>query len=55
MLLSDAQWARIEPLLPDRTPGRGGRGRAHREVTDAIGRKFRTGSQWVHLPETYGN
>ncbi|RMI26252.1 hypothetical protein EBN88_29845, partial [Streptomyces triticirhizae] len=27
MPLTDAQWARIEPLLPDRTPKRGGRWR----------------------------
>jgi transposase len=53
--LSDAQWARIEPLLPDRTPRRGGRWRDHREVIDAIAWKFQTGSQWVHLPEKYGN
>ncbi|MCZ4510226.1 transposase [Streptomyces sp. ActVer] len=26
-----------------------------REVTDAIAFKFRTGIQWVYLPETYGN
>ncbi|MFE4960797.1 transposase [Streptomyces sp. NPDC056653] len=53
--LTDAQWARIEPLLPDRTPRRGGRWRDHREVIDAIAWKFQTGSQWVHLPEKYGN
>nr|WP_306956112.1 IS5 family transposase [Streptomyces sp. B4I13] len=53
--LTDAQWARIEPLLPDRTPKRGGRWRDHREVIDAIAWKFQTGSQWVHLPERYGN
>ncbi|MEU5417572.1 transposase [Streptomyces clavifer] len=52
MSLTDAQWARIEPLLPDRTPKRGGRWRDHREVIDAIAFKFRTGMQWVHLPET---
>ncbi|MCG0283763.1 hypothetical protein L4B83_01730 [Streptomyces sp. PSAA01] len=34
--LADAQWARIEPLLPDRTPKRGGRWRDHREVIDTI-------------------
>ncbi|MEV5774782.1 transposase [Streptomyces antimycoticus] len=34
--LTDAQWARIEPLLPGRTPMRGGRWRDHREVIDAI-------------------
>ncbi|WP_432215538.1 IS5 family transposase [Streptomyces subrutilus] len=53
--LTDAQWARIEPLLPDRTPKRGGRWRDHRQVIDAIAFKFQTGSQWVHLPERYGN
>ncbi|WP_371611774.1 IS5 family transposase [Streptomyces clavifer] len=53
--LTDAQWARIEPLLPDRSPKRGGRWRDHRQVIDAIAFKFQTGSQWVHLPERYGN
>ncbi|MYW15674.1 IS5 family transposase [Streptomyces sp. SID2955] len=55
MPLTDAQWARIEPSLPDRKPKRGGRWRDHREVIDAIAFKFRTGTQWVHLPEKYGN
>ncbi|MFD6864647.1 transposase, partial [Streptomyces diastaticus] len=45
MPLTDAQWARIEPLLPDRTPKRGGRWRDHREVIDAIAYKFQTGTQ----------
>ncbi|MET7648834.1 IS5 family transposase [Streptomyces sp. NPDC005426] len=49
MPLTDAQWARIEPLLPNRT------GRDHREVIDAIAWKFQTGSRWIHLPEKYGN
>ncbi|MFI8529917.1 IS5 family transposase [Streptomyces aquilus] len=53
--LTDAQWARIEPLLPDRTPSRGGRWRDHREVIDVIAFKFQTGTQWVHLPAKYGN
>ncbi|MBM4795032.1 IS5 family transposase [Streptomyces sioyaensis] len=53
--LTDALWRRIEPLLPDRTPKRGGRWRDHREVIDAIAFKFQTGTQWVHLPEKYGN
>ncbi|MFK0024701.1 transposase [Streptomyces sp. NPDC090798] len=55
MPLTDVQWARIEPLLPDRAPRRGGRWRDHREVIDAIAWKFQTGSQWVHLPERYGS
>ncbi|WP_416069283.1 IS5 family transposase [Streptomyces buecherae] len=53
--LTDAQWVRIELLLPDRTPKRGGRWRDHREVIDAIAFKFQTGTQWVHLPEKFGN
>ncbi|MGV9499417.1 transposase [Streptomyces sp. NPDC003642] len=53
MPLTDAQWARIEPLLPDRTPKRGGRWRGHREVIDAIAYTFQTGTQWMHLPENY--
>ncbi|GAA5215913.1 transposase [Streptomyces thinghirensis] len=55
MPLTDAQWARIELILPDRTPKRGGRWRDRREVIDAIVYKFQTGMQWVHLPEKHGN
>lgn len=36
-------------------PKRGGRWWVHREVIDAIAFRFRTGTQWVHLPEKYGN
>ncbi|WUF51282.1 IS5 family transposase [Streptomyces sp. NBC_00483] len=53
--LTDVQWARIEPLLPDRAPKRGGRWRDHREVIDAIAFKFQTGTPWMCLPERYGN
>ncbi|MFF4341858.1 transposase [Kitasatospora sp. NPDC001540] len=52
---TDARWARMEPLLPDRTPRRGGRWRDHRQVTDAIARKFQTGSQGVHPPAEHGS
>ncbi len=52
---TDAQWARIEPLLPDRTPKRGDRRRDRRQVIDAIAFTSRTGTQWVHLPEKSGN
>ncbi|MFF2166763.1 transposase [Streptomyces sp. NPDC058175] len=45
--LTDAEWTRIEPLLPDRTPKRSGRRRDHREVIDAIVFKFQTGVQRV--------
>ncbi|MFH8492024.1 IS5 family transposase [Streptomyces longisporoflavus] len=53
--LTDAQWARIEPLLPDRTPRRSGRWRDHRVVIEMIPFEFQTGTQWVYLPEIYGN
>ncbi|MFE3760447.1 IS5 family transposase [Streptomyces sp. NPDC059104] len=55
MSLTDAQWARIEPLLPDRTPRRGGRWRDHRQVIDAIAFKYRTGTPWMDLPECFGS
>ncbi|MYU48405.1 transposase [Streptomyces sp. SID7803] len=55
MPLTDAQWAKIEPLLPDRTPRRGGRWRDHRLLIDAIAFKYRTGTPWTDLPEKYGS
>ncbi|WP_457404625.1 transposase [Streptomyces sp. TE12347] len=53
--VADAQWARIEPLLPERTPKRGGRWRDHRQVIDAIAFKYRTGTPWMDLPEHFGS
>ncbi|MBW5484935.1 transposase [Streptomyces bambusae] len=55
MSLTDARWARIEPLLPDRTPKRGGLRRDHRQVIDAIAFKYRTGTPWMDLPEHFGS
>jgi transposase len=49
-VLSDVMWARLEPLLPDRTPRRGGQWIDHREVVEAIIWRFRTGSPWRDLP-----
>src|SRR3712207_9223398 len=40
--LTDAAWARIEPLLPA-TGGRGGRWRDHRQVINAILWQAKTG------------
>ncbi|MFD0122590.1 transposase [Streptomyces virginiae] len=53
--MTDAQWARIEPLLPERTPKRGGRWRDHRQVIDAIAFKYRTSTPWMDLPEHFGS
>ncbi|MEU5068895.1 IS5 family transposase [Streptomyces virginiae] len=55
MALTDAQWARIEPLLPDRMPRRGGRWRDHRQMIDAIAFKYRTGIPWPDLPPEFGS
>ncbi|MFF3897516.1 transposase [Streptomyces sp. NPDC001812] len=50
MPLTDAQWARIEPLLPGRTARRDGRRRDHRGVIDGIAWKFQIGAQQVRMP-----
>ncbi|MFE5512451.1 transposase [Streptomyces sp. NPDC056529] len=52
---TDARRARIEPLLPDRTPRRGGRWRDHRQVIDTAARKHRTGSPRMDLPAEFGS
>lgn len=51
--LTDAQWTRLDPLLP---PGRpGGRPRAHpmREIVDALRYVLRGGIAWRALPHDY--
>jgi transposase len=52
--LSDDQWALLDPLLPDRTPRRGGQWMDHRKVVDGVLRRTRTGSPWRDLPTSYG-
>lgn len=48
--LTDAQWKRIEPLIPPAKPG--GRDRAHamREIVDALFYLLRSGCSWRMLP-----
>ncbi|WP_414636721.1 transposase, partial [Actinophytocola sp.] len=41
--LTDVEWARLEPLLPDRTPCRGGRWMDHRMVINAVLWRTRAG------------
>lgn len=53
--LADAEWARLEPLLPDRTPQRGGRWADHRRALNGVFWRTRTGSPWRDLPAEYGN
>ena len=53
--LSDEEWARLEPFLPDRTPQRGGQWIDHRVVINGVSWRTRTGSPWRDLPAEYGN
>jgi transposase len=54
-VVTDAQWARLESLLPDRVPRRGGRWMDHRRVIDAVVWRIRTGTPWRDLPDCFGN
>ncbi|MGW6978820.1 IS5 family transposase [Streptomyces sp. NPDC054932] len=51
--LTNAQWERLEPLLPMNN-GRCGRWRDHRQVVNGVLFRIRTGVQWRDLPERYG-
>lgn len=53
--LSDEQWARLEPLLPDMTPQRGGRWFDHRSAVNGVLWRTRTGCPWRDLPSSYGH
>jgi transposase len=53
--LTDTEWALLEPLLPERTPRRGGRWMDHRLLINAVLWRTRTGSAWRDLPPCYGN
>jgi transposase len=52
--LTDAQWARLQPLLPRRPQGRKST-RGDRLFVDAVIFCARTGIQWRDLPERFGN
>lgn len=53
--LTDAQWARVEPLLPRPDPKKGGRPRRYsrREILNALFYLEKTGCQWRMLPREY--
>ena len=53
--LTDEEWARLEPLLPDRSPRRGGRWVDHRLILNGVFWRTRTGSPWRDLPGEYGH
>lgn len=53
--LSEAQWEKIAPLLPQAKNGRTGRPRRYtqREMLNAIFYLLRTGGQWRNLPHDF--
>ena len=53
--LTDAQWARIEPLIPGKQGDRGRTGTDNRFFLDAILWLARTASPWRDLPPELGN
>ena len=53
-LLTDDQWARIEPVMPSSDGQRGRPFRDHRQVVEGIIYRFRTGSPWRDVPSEFG-
>jgi transposase len=53
-VLSDADWARLEPLLPSSGGVRGRPFRDHRHVLEGIVFRYRTGCAWRDLPAGFG-
>lgn len=52
--LTNAEWERLEPLLPE-GGRRGGRWNDHRRTIDGVLYRARTGLPWRDLPERFGS
>ena len=52
--LTDAQWAKLAPLLPPQRPKMGRPPKDHRLIVEAIVWLDRTGAPWRDLPAHYG-
>lgn len=52
--LSDAQWERLQLLLPPQKPKTGRPAHDHRTIINGILWVLRTGAPWRDLPERYG-
>ncbi|MGJ9424203.1 IS5 family transposase [Aeromicrobium sp. CF3.5] len=53
-VLTDDQWARIEPLMPSSDGVKSRPFRDHRQVVEGIIYRFRTGVAWRDLPCGFG-
>ena len=53
--LSDAQWARLAPLMPGGCKGKRGPRTNNRLFMDAIFWMARSGARWRDLPERFGD
>ena len=54
LVLSDAQWERMAPLIIGRPDQRGSTGRDNRLFVEGVLWIVRTGSPWRDLPDTFG-
>src|SRR5687767_3268411 len=52
--LTDAQWARLEPLLPPEKPWTGRPNDNHRRIVNGILWVLNSGAPWRDLPRRYG-
>ena len=52
--LTDAQWERLQPLLPPQRPATGRPAKDHRTVVTGILWRLKTGAPWRDLPERFG-
>lgn len=53
-VLTDAQWERIEPLMPSSDGVKSRPFRDHRQVVEGVIYRFRTGIAWRDLPASFG-
>ena len=53
--LSDAQWEKLQPLLPPQKGATGRPAHDHRRMVNGILWIQRTGAPWEDLPERYGS
>ena len=52
--LTNAEWERLQPLLPPQKPRTGRPAEDHRRILNGILWVLRTGAPWHDLPERYG-